>query len=288
MRSVDVLDEHFLDGGSGEIGIERLPAEGDEAVEGLGEDFVRLFLRADDRGHLPADLGQLVLELGDSFFPFVKGRGLILEEAFEDGDEVVRFRDVEVERLFPVLHEHGACRGLEEDVVARVAELEFLGDLFVEIVGGVLGLPQAVQEAEAVEQRAVGRDLRAGPGLERILGDELPLVGATFVDQRGAVLQQGLKRRAHGGLVLHAQLGEIRERGVVRRKPLVIYLEGKCPHVCALTLADLLDGGEKFATIPPAAALRVPSPRRDFAHGLRGLPGFIGRKQSCFSSHPSC
>src|SRR5687767_12971530 len=31
----DVLDEHFLDGGDGEIGIERLPAEGDETVEGF-------------------------------------------------------------------------------------------------------------------------------------------------------------------------------------------------------------------------------------------------------------
>ena len=30
----DVLDEHLLDGGVGEIGVERLPAEGDEVVEG--------------------------------------------------------------------------------------------------------------------------------------------------------------------------------------------------------------------------------------------------------------
>jgi hypothetical protein len=79
---------------------------------------------------------------------------------------VVGLGDVEVERLLAILHEHGARGRLEEDVVARVAELEFPGDLLVEVVGGVLGLPQAVHEAEAVEQRAVGRDLRASLGLQ--------------------------------------------------------------------------------------------------------------------------
>ena len=98
-------------------------------------------------------------------------------------------------------------------------------DLLVEIVGGVLRLPQAVHEAEAVEQRAVGRDLRAALGLERILRDELPLVGAAFVDERGAVFQQCLERGAHGGLVLHAELLEFGERFVISGDALVIWFE---------------------------------------------------------------
>jgi hypothetical protein len=48
-----------------------------------------------------------------------------------------------------------------------------------------------------------------------MLGDELPFVGAAFVDERGAVFEQSLERGADGGLVLYAELGEVRERGVV-------------------------------------------------------------------------
>ena len=174
--------------------------------------------------------GQPIFELGDGLFPLVEGRGLILEEGLEDGDEVVRLGDVEVERPLAILHEHGARGRLEEDVVARVAELEFLRDLLVEIVGGVLGLPQAVHEPEAIEQRTVGRDLRAGFGLQRILGDKLPFVGAAFVDEGGAVFEQRLERRTHGGLVLYPELRKIRERGVVGSDSFVVGLERQGPH----------------------------------------------------------
>ena len=160
---------------------------------------------------LAPDLGQAILEFGDGLFPLIEGGSLILKEGTKDFDEVVRLGNVEIERALAILHEHGAMRRLEEDVVARVAELEFCADLLVEIVARVFGLPQAVDEAEAVEQRAIRRDLRAGFGLERIFRDELPLVGAAFVNERGAIFEQRLKGGADGALVGHAELLELVE-----------------------------------------------------------------------------
>ena len=151
-----VLDEHLLNGVFAEVRVERLTAKGDESIERRDELFVLLPLRADDVAHLTPDLGKAILELGDGFFPLIEGWSLILEKGTKDFDEVVGIGYVEIERPLAVLHEHGTIWGLEEDVVARVAELEFLCDLFVEIVRRVLGLPQSVDEAEAVEQCAVG------------------------------------------------------------------------------------------------------------------------------------
>ena len=87
-----------------------------------------------------------------------------------------------------------------------------------------------MRESEAIEQCAVGRDLRAGLGLERILRNELPLVGPAFVDQRRAVFEQRLKPCADGGLVLHAEFCKVRERGVVGGDPPMIGLEWQRAH----------------------------------------------------------
>jgi hypothetical protein len=57
--------------------------------------------------------------------------------------------------FFLVLDEHGGVVVAEDDVVLRVALLELLGDLFVEVVGGVLGLPVAQRHAQLVQQRAI-------------------------------------------------------------------------------------------------------------------------------------
>jgi hypothetical protein len=64
------------------------------------------------------------------------------------------------------LHEHGAVRGLEEDIVARVTELEFLRNLFVEVVCRVFRFPHTVDETKAVEQRSIRGDPRAAFGLQ--------------------------------------------------------------------------------------------------------------------------
>ena len=103
-----MLDEHLLDGGDGEIGIERLPAERNETLESFGELRVLLFFATDDVGHLLADLGEAILELGDGLFPLVERRGLILEESRRIS---TRLSGLEMSRssALAILHEHGAC-----------------------------------------------------------------------------------------------------------------------------------------------------------------------------------
>lgn len=76
----EVLDEHFLDGEFGEIGIERSSADGDELAEGVvvfRVFFARLF---QDRGEGFAQGGDDVLEVRDGGFPLGDGFGGKFEE----------------------------------------------------------------------------------------------------------------------------------------------------------------------------------------------------------------
>ena len=164
-----------------------------------------------------------------------------------------------------VLHEHGAVRRLKQDIVARVAGFEFGGDLLVEIVVGVLGFPQAVNEAEAVEQRAVGRDPGAGLGLERVLRNQLPLVGAALVDERGAILEERLKGSADGGLMGDTKRAELRERLMVSADALVIRFQGKRAH--AAQLVPERERGNNFS-MPAAGRSGYESARASVARSV--------------------
>jgi small-conductance mechanosensitive channel len=82
----------------------------------------------------------------------------------------------------------------------------------------------AVDEAEVVQQRAVGEEgLRALAG-DGEAGNELPPEGA------GGVVQQRIEGGAHRALVLHAELCELGERIVVGLDGLVIRLEREIRH----------------------------------------------------------
>ena len=109
------------------------------------------------------------------------------------------------------MHENGTQRGLEEDVFARVAELEFLRNLFVEIVCGVFRFPHSMDETKAIEQRAIWGDLRADFGFQRKLRNELPFIGASFVDMSCAVFEQCLEGGSDGSFVRHAEFRELVE-----------------------------------------------------------------------------
>ena len=63
------------------------------------------------------------------------------------------------QRLAPVLPQHRRRRVLEDDVVLRIALGELLADLGVEVVGGILGLPEPQRHPQVVQHRAVGIDL---------------------------------------------------------------------------------------------------------------------------------
>jgi hypothetical protein len=68
-------------------------------------------------------------------------------------------------------------------------------------------------------------------------------VGAAFVDERGAVFEQSLKCGAHGSLVLHVELREVGEGGVVGGDAFVIGLERERPH----EELDSREGGFQFS-----------------------------------------
>jgi hypothetical protein len=78
---------------------------------------------------------------------------------------------VEPVAFLTALEKNGRAGVLEDGVVERVALLDFLADLDVEVVVGVLGLPEAAAEVEEVTRRAVGEDVLA-LDLELELGQE--------------------------------------------------------------------------------------------------------------------
>lgn len=90
--------------------------------------------------------------------------------------------------------------------------------------------PDAVNEAERIEQNAIRRDLRARFRLQSKLGHEFPFVFASLVNERSAIFQQCLKGSSHGALVFHAKLLELCERFVISSDALVIRLKRKSPH----------------------------------------------------------
>jgi hypothetical protein len=49
-------------------------------------------------------------------------------------------------------------------------------DLLLQIVGGVLRLPQPVDESEGIDERSIGSQRLLGCALELVLLDEMPVV----------------------------------------------------------------------------------------------------------------
>ena len=89
----EVLDEHFLDGGLGEIRVQRAAANGDEAGK-RGVVFRVLLARFfQDRGERFAQGGDDVLEVRDGGFPLRDGLGSEFEELLEDPGASAAGRD---------------------------------------------------------------------------------------------------------------------------------------------------------------------------------------------------
>ena len=206
-----MLNEHFFDGFLAQVWVKRLPAKRNKLLEGFGELRVLLFFATNDVGQRSANLRESLLEFRHRLFPFIELGRLILEELFQDFHEADRLREIDIENTLPVLHEHSTLRCLKKNVGTRITKLELHSDLRIEIVCRVLRFPDAVNETEAIQNNAIWRDFRATLRLQRKLRHELPFVFASLVNERGAILQQRLKRSAHGALVFHAKLLELRE-----------------------------------------------------------------------------
>ena len=97
-----------------------------------------------------------------------------------------------------MLDQHGLGAVFEDDVVLRVAALELVADLVVEVVVRVLGLPVAEGHAQFVQQRAIDECLSLVALSMLVLGDE------TQVVLPAPALEQILERLAHDGFALTA------------------------------------------------------------------------------------
>jgi hypothetical protein len=220
----EVLDEHLLDGEVGEVGVDRLAAEVGEGLELFTEVGVLLVLGFEDFSDASGEVRDLLGELEDGFFPIDFVGQAMLEEVLEDFDEVFGFGKVAVEGDTVVLVEDGAVGGLEEDVGEGVAPGYFGFDLFLEVVGGVLGLPEAVDESEGVDEGSVGAEGLLVGAFELVLLDEVPVVrGGATLEQVG----EGGAGVAFSGV---AMLVELLKGGVVGLDVCGGGLEGKEAH----------------------------------------------------------
>src|ERR1019366_1821521 len=138
----NVLDDHLLDGGHGDVGIQRTPAKGAKVLKRGDELLVGLALGLDELAQLRAEFGDAVLEFFHGLFPFGNGgRGKLKEEG-KDFNEVVRLGQVGLVKTLAILKQHGLVRLPEEDVVFGIADGKFIFDLLFQVIIGILGFPQ--------------------------------------------------------------------------------------------------------------------------------------------------
>ena len=115
------------------------------------EGGVSVVFRGEDLGDAVGDVGDLLGEAGDGGLP-VDFVGLtVLEEEGEDFEELFGLVNGCIEGDAVVLIEDGAGGGLEEDVGEGVAFGDLLLDLGLQVVGGVFGFPEAVDEGEVID-----------------------------------------------------------------------------------------------------------------------------------------
>ena len=126
--------------------------------------------------------------------------------------------------------------GMEEDVDGWVAGGELALDLFVEVVCGVFGFPEAVDQGEVVYEGSVSAEGLFGGAFELVLLYEVPGVGG------GAALEEvgegGTGVAFRGVAVVQEPL----EGGVVGLDWSVSGLEGEESHERWLWLAGAIRG----------------------------------------------
>ena len=203
-----MLHKHLIDGRLADVWVQSSLAEGEEVVEGGLKLLVALVGRGEDAEQALGQLGDLGLELVHRLVEAVDLRFGVGVELVEEGGQLLRVGQVEPVALLAALEQHRPAGVLENGVGQRVALGDLLLNLGVEVVVGVLGLPEAAAHVEQVAQGAVGSDA-ALADLEPLLGDELPAV------RLGRFFQQAPEGGFKGAFVRHLVVAVALQGGVV-------------------------------------------------------------------------
>lgn len=150
-----MLDQHFPHVLGRDGGIDRLLRVFEKLRRRLAEGRVLLLRLLDHRAQGIKYGGQIGLELSDRLAELRDLGPLIGEEQVEQMFEPVDRANRAARDLVAVLDQDGVAAVLEDNVVARIPAPEFCGDLLVEIVFLVLGLPITEGQAQIVDQRAI-------------------------------------------------------------------------------------------------------------------------------------
>jgi len=194
-------------------------AEGSKVGEGGNKGGVDLALGVNDLLEAAAEVGNLLLEVGDGLVPFLVDRLGVGEELVDDLDEVFGIGEIGVEGGLAVLEQEGAVGGLEEDVAVGVALVELAADFGFQVVVGVLGFPVAVDAPEGVAEGGIHNDAVAVAALHGEFGFKGP---AALAGGGAEEVKEGL---ADGGFPGDVVLVELSEGGVVSLDELVSWLE---------------------------------------------------------------
>ena len=168
----DMLDQHFLDIGLRHAGIDGLARLLQERRRSRGKGRVGRIGRVDLLAQGVEHGGEIALELRHGSAELRDLGPLPGEEALQQGGQRIDIAHGAAHYLLPVLDQHRRLGILEDDVGLRIAVPELACDLGIEIVTGILGLPEPVRDAQFVQDAAIGIDLALHPGLVFELGNE--------------------------------------------------------------------------------------------------------------------
>lgn len=199
-----VLDEHFVDGGLADVGVERLATDIHElGIRPLERRIVRMGV-GDAAGQAIGQGGNLLAEVGNRLLKARKRRHLVVDERLEQAGGGAGILESGAADLVAILKEHQRLGIFEQHIAKRVAAHAFVLNLVVEVVVAVFGFPIDVGQAVVVAEHAVVVDSMTAQFVA-IFFDEGPLFGlAEIAEQAGKGPAQG----AFGAGALGAQLGD--------------------------------------------------------------------------------